>query len=173
MEGKVFVQESNNTEHKTPWSVPTERNSTANSMLWKELPTKYTSWLKYTPAAKDYQQIERNFGSQARTRNNNISLQYPNLLLINRELALLYQLPATNKGRRNTVGWKKSSRPRSSDAHSQLLFIHEDIKTRNSDTHSQLLSVHEDFKNKTLRRYSQLLFEHLECELSWPRSFSG
>jgi hypothetical protein len=132
-----------------------------------------TSWLKYTPAAKDYQQIERNFSSQARTRNNNISLQYPNLLLINRELALLYQLPATNKGRRNTVGWKKSSRPRSSDAHSQLLFIHEDIKTRNSDTHSQLLSVHEDFKNKTLRHYSQLLFEHLECELSWPRSFSG
>jgi hypothetical protein len=53
---------------------------------------------------KDYQQIERNFGSQARTRNSNINLQYPNLLLINRELALLYQLPATNKGRRNTIG---------------------------------------------------------------------
>jgi hypothetical protein len=46
MEGKVFVQESNNTEHKTPWSVPTERNSTANSMLWKELPTRYHKLIK-------------------------------------------------------------------------------------------------------------------------------
>jgi hypothetical protein len=53
------------------------------------------------------------------------------------------------------------------------LFIHEDIKTRNSDIHSQLLAVHEDFKNKTLRHHSQLLSEPLECELSWPRSFSS
>jgi hypothetical protein len=86
---------------------------------------------------------------------------------------LLYQLPPTNKGRTNTVGWKKSSRPRSSDAQSQPLFIHENIKRRNSDTHSQLLSVHEDFKNKTLRHHSELLSAHLECELSWPRSFSS
>jgi len=173
MEGKVFVLESNNTEHKTPWSVPTKRNSTANSMLWKQLPTKYRSWLKYTPAAKDYQQIERNVGSQARTRNSNISLQYPYLHVINTELALLINCRQQTRDEQTLLDERSLQDQEAQMPIPNSCSYMKTSRQRNSDTYSQLLSVHEDFKNKTLRHYSQLLSQHLECELSWPRSFSS